>query len=140
VSPQSSSTTHYSKGEPVELKEHNWFYGNVTEEQVDVELGNGDSNVFLVRHTSNTLILSAKMKGWREDYVINNSPEGYWLKGKGQKFKSMPELIAHYQSFPIEEQQVLGVACDRTASGNRLSIDHSSCTRDVTLDTTASMR
>jgi hypothetical protein len=98
----------------VELKEYKWFYGNITEEQADVELG---PNSFLVRHTSNTLILSKKMRGRREDYVINYNPESYWLKGNGQMFKSVPELIVHYQNFPIEEQHVLGVACDRTVSG-----------------------
>jgi hypothetical protein len=100
----------------VELKEYNWFYGNVTEEQARVELS--ALNGFLVRHTSNTLILSTRMKGWRKDYVITNGPEGYWLEGKGQKFKSVSELIVHYQNFPLDKQQVLGVASDRTASGN----------------------
>jgi hypothetical protein len=41
------------------------------------------------------------------------------LDGKGQCFKSIPEVIAHYKKFPIveEDQQVLGVACDRRTSG-----------------------
>jgi hypothetical protein len=122
LSPHHSSTSYYTKGAPVELKEHNWFYGNITEEQADVELDG--SNGFLVRHSSNTFILSTRMRGWKEDYVIDHSPEGYWLKEIGQIFKSIPEMIAHYQSFPIEEQQVLGMACDRTVSGIRDDTKH----------------
>jgi hypothetical protein len=98
----------------VELKEYNWFFGNITGEQATAKLG---LNGFLVRCTSNTLILSTSMRGWRWDYIINNSPEGYWLKGKGQIFKSILEMIVHYQSFPIEEQKILVTTRDRTVSG-----------------------
>jgi hypothetical protein len=116
VTPQPLSS--YTEAAPVELDMHNWFFGNITEEQATVELSG--SNGFLVRHTSNTLILSTRMRGWRKDYVIDHSPEGYWLKEIGQIFKSVPQLIEHYQKFPIEEQQVLGVVSDRTASGNSI--------------------
>jgi dihydrofolate reductase len=51
----------------------------------------------------------------RKDYVINHSPEGYRLEGKCELFRSIQEMIAHYQRFPIEEHLVLGGS--RTASG-----------------------
>ena len=93
-----------------------WFYGNITEEQTKAELSFGNGNSFLVR---NTLTLSSKIRGWVQHTVINYGPEGYCLEGKDRHFRSVREMIAHYQNFPIdkENQQVLGKACDRKSSG-----------------------
>ena len=51
--------------------------------------------------------------------VIEHGADGYWLEGKYHCFESIPEMIAHYQEFPIDEddQQVLGMPCDRRSSG-----------------------
>jgi hypothetical protein len=113
----SSDTSLYAKGTPAELSKHGWFYGDITEQQATVELGNIHNNGFLVRHSSQTLILSIRLRGWRKDYAINYSPEGYQLEGKDLRFKSVLELIEHYQNSPIDERKVLGMPCDKTASG-----------------------
>lgn len=113
------TVSDYTKGMLPEFTDHYWFYGNISDEQATAELSLGNSNTFLVRHTSDTLMLSSRISGWRYDQVIHCSPEGYWLEGKEQQFKSITGLIAHYQKFPIEEQdqQVLGMPCDRRSSG-----------------------
>ena len=123
-SPNVSSPSHYTKGTPAELNKHHWFYGNITEEQTNVELSSGDSNHFLVRHTSDILILSFKMRGWVQHITIHHSPEGFCLEGKDRHFQSVPEMIAYYQKYPIEEKrlQVLGKACDRRSSGILISV------------------
>ena len=123
-SPNVSSPSHYTKGTPAELKKYHWFYGNTTEEQTNVELNFGDSNQFLVRHTSDILILSLQIRGWAQHITIHYSPEGYYLEGKDRHFQSVPEMIAYYQKYPIEEKhlQVLGKACDRRSSGILISV------------------
>ena len=124
-SPNVSSPSHYTKGTPAELKKYHWFYGNITEEQTNVELTfGGTSNHFLVRHTSDILILSFKIRGWIQHIPIHYSSEGYCLEGKDRHFQSVPEMIAYYQKYPIEEKhlQVLGKACDRRSSGILISV------------------
>lgn len=119
-----SNYTKYTKGKPMELDQHHWFYGSITEEQATAELSLGSGNNFLVRHTSDNLILSSKRGGWRYDTVIHHFPEGYWLEGKDHRFKSISEVIVHYQKYPIDEkdQQVLGMARDRRSSGIYLAL------------------
>ena len=119
-----SSPSHYNKGTPAELNKYHWFYGNITEEQIKAELSLGNGNHFLVRHTSDILILSLNIQGWVQHMPIHYSPEGYYLEGKDRHFKSVPEMIAYYKKNPIEEKrlQVLGKACDRRSSGILISV------------------
>ena len=70
-------------------------------------------NYFLVRQSANDLILSAKIVGWMKRFTIEQSPEGYCLKGRKNIFKTIPEMITHYQTFPVDGTQSLGTACDR---------------------------
>ena len=121
-SPNVSSPSHYTKGTPAELNKYHWFYGNITKEQTNVELTFRCSNDFLVRHTSDILILSLKIRGCVQHITIHYSPEGYHLEGKDRYFHSVPEMIAYYQKYPIEELQVLGKACDRRSSGILISV------------------
>ena len=123
-SPNVSSPSHYTKGTPAELKKYHWFYGNITEEQTKAELSLGNGNHFLVRHTSDILILSLKIRGYVQHIIIHYSPEGYYLEGKDRYFQSVPEMTAYYQKYPIEEKrlQVLGKACDRGSSGIFISV------------------
>ena len=98
---------------------YHWFYGTITEEQTKAELSYKSGNTFLVRYTSGTLILSLNIRGWQQNTVIHHSPKGYQLEWRDRYFQSVPEMIAHYQIYPIEEgsQQVLEKACDRRYSG-----------------------
>ena len=114
-----SPPSHYTKGTPAELNKYHWFYGNITEKETKVELCFSNSNTFLVRYTSDILILSSTIRGWVQHTIIHYSPEGYCLEGKDKHFWSVPELIAHYQIYPIDDEyrQVLGKACDRRSSG-----------------------
>ena len=110
--------SEYSKGVPVELTKHDWFYGEMTEEQVERVLSCGNDNRFLVRQLRNSLILSSRILGWRHCYVIKRSPTGYYLEGKDMYFKNISEMLTHYKKVPIDENdQVLGTACDRKSSG-----------------------
>ena len=102
----------------MELIKHDWFYGEMTEEQVERVLSIGDDNIFLVRQSGNSLILSSRIRGWRHCYVIERSPRGYYLEGKDMHFKNISEMLTHYQKVPIDEnKQVLGTACNRKSSG-----------------------
>ena len=51
--------------------------------------------------------------------VILHSPEGYRLEGKERVFETVPDMIVHYQQFPIDvhQLQVLGRATDHILSG-----------------------
>ena len=75
----------------------------------------------LVRQSADDLILSAKMKGWIKHFTINRSPEGYCLQGRNMIFKTIPEMITHYQMFPVDGTQKLGTACDRLTPSMKLT-------------------
>lgn len=100
-------------GVPEELRKCRWFRGKITEEQAEAELSVGRYNEFLVRYTNNTLILSARTAGWIHHDIINHGPHGYHLEGRDVHFRSISEMIEHYQEFPITERcnQVLGIPC-----------------------------
>ena len=118
-SPNLTPHTQYTKGILADLKKYHWFYGNITEEQTKAELNIGIGNIFLVQHNSDHLIISFRIRGWDQHTAVHYSPEGYCLEGKDKHFRSIPEMIAHYQKYPIEEKylQVLGRGCDRRSSG-----------------------
>ena len=73
----------------------------------------------MVRHTSDTVILSSRINGWSRHDVITRSPKGYCLDQKEEWFQTMSEMIEHYTQFPINEKfkQVLGNPSDRQSSG-----------------------
>ena len=70
-------------------------------------------NHFLVRQSANDLILSARLQGWMKHFTINRSPGEYSLQGRKNIFKTIPEMITHYQTFPVDGTHKLGTACDR---------------------------
>ena len=108
----------YSKGVPVELTEHDWYH-ELTKEQAESALSIGKGNRFLIRPSANNLVLSSRILGWQHHYVIESSPRGYTLEGKNEYFKSISEMLTHYQRVPIDEKndQLLGTAFDRTYPG-----------------------
>ena len=101
----------------MELTKYNWFHGTITEEQAESALSIGNCNLFLVRQSGNYLILSTRIQGWRHHYVINRSPRGYCLEGKNEYIKSISKMLKHYEKVPIENDQVIGIACNRKTSG-----------------------
>ena len=109
----------YCKGNPADLTTRNWFHGSISEEQANTALSTSNHNKFLVRQSNHSLILSNKINGWKSHSIIHHSPEGYRLEGKERVFKTVPEMIAHYQKFPISNRnlQVLGTPIDKAASG-----------------------
>ena len=99
----------YSQGKPADLLQYDWYHGNISREQADLAMKlSGSNNPFLVRNSGHTLILSKQILGWNSHDTIHCSPEGYHLEGKEEVFKSVPEMISHYQRYPIEGDQVLG--------------------------------
>ena len=78
-------------------------------------------NYFLVRQSANDLILSARLHGWMKHLTINRSPEGYCLQERKKLFKTIPEMITHYQMFPVDGTQSLGTACDRLTPSMKLT-------------------
>ena len=108
-----TTTGVYCKGFPADLIRYHWYYGKITEEETISVLYQEISNCYLVRQSANDLILSAKIKGWIKHFTINQSPEGYCLQGRNTIFKTIHEMITHYQTFPVERTQKLGTACDR---------------------------
>ena len=101
----------------MELTKHDWFYGEMTDEQVERVLSIKNQNNFLVRQSGNSLILSSRLQGTRHCSVIERSPRGYYLEGKDMHFKNISEMLTHYQKVPIDEnEQVLGTACNRKSS------------------------
>ena len=107
----------YAKGKPVDLLQHKWYHGNISDEQVNKALGYTNNNVFLVRQSGSNLILSKRMFGWVSHDIIHHSPEGYRLEGKEKVFESVAEMIAHYQQFPITGDQILGSPADKQLQG-----------------------
>ena len=107
-----------------DLTKYHWYYGEITEEETMSVLYKQSEilkhNCFLVRQSDN-LILSAKIKVWIKHFTINQSPEGYCLQGKNTIFKTIPEMITHYQTFPVEGTQKLGTACDRLTPSMKIT-------------------
>ena len=61
-----------------------------------------------MRVAQNNLILSKSINGWISHDIIQRSFKGYQLEYGDRIFKSVPEMIAHYQHYPIEGTQMLG--------------------------------
>ena len=103
----------YSHGNPSELTSFNWYHGTITREQADAALSMGRDNEFLIWQSTNNLVLSMRINGWASHNMIQRSSSGYCLNRKSRGFRSVPEMVAHYQQFPICEstQQVLATAC-----------------------------
>ena len=87
--------------------------------------GGGNYNWFLVRQSSNDLLLTSQREGWYYHHLINYSTEGYCLEGKKKIFKTIAEMILHYLTFPIDtgSKQILGIGCDRKSKIN----SHTAC-------------
>ncbi len=87
----------------------------MSKEEAEIATGMGNFNRFLVQQSSNDLFLTSKRKGWIYHHLINYSTEGYSLEGKEKMFKTIPEMILHYLTFPIDtgSKQILGIGCDR---------------------------
>ena len=108
----------YSKGQPVDLMKYDWYHGSISEEQAEGVLARSPNNAFLVRDSHKNLMLSKRINGWPSHDIIHRSPLGYHLEGKEEMFKSVPEMIAHYQQFPIRHSHhILGGAVDKHVSG-----------------------
>ena len=105
-----------------QMKQHYWFHGGIDEDQAEALLSKGESNRFLVRSTLNGLVLSLRISGWSHHLPINHTtPEGFcYLRRKNGCFKSIAEMIAHYQRYPIDfitPNQTLGHPSDRKSTG-----------------------
>ena len=109
------SNNIYTKGEPEDLAKCKWYHGKITRDQVDAALGIGNYDKFLVRHSSNNLILSTSKRGRKVHTIIQRSPKGYQLEGESKLFGNVPEMIAHYK-------QSLGMPVESVPSGNNILI------------------
>ena len=107
----------YSKGKATDLTGFSWYHGNITEAQADLALSTYSYNSFLVRESGHNLVLSNKLNGWKSHVVIHRSPAGYCLQGKKLVFRTVSEMISHYQQFPLGNDQVLGNPVDKLQSG-----------------------
>ncbi len=105
----------YSLGEPADITQYSWYHGKMSKEEAEIAIGKEFLNNFLVRQSSNDLFLTSKRGGWIHHHLINYSTEGYCLEGKEKMFKTIPEMILHYLTFPIVtgSNQILGIGCDR---------------------------
>lgn len=110
----SRSYPHYKpitehESHPTDLTKYDWYHSNITQEQVERALKlSSPNNPFLVKKSGHTLVLSKRINGWNSHDTIHSSTEGYYLEGKDKVFKSVPEMISHYQRHPIKKGQVLG--------------------------------
>lgn len=104
-----------SENQPSDLMKFNWYHGKLTEDQAEAALNTAGGNKFVVRQTSTNLLLSKSVNGWKSHDIIHRSAMGYLLEGKTQQFLSIPEMIAFYQQFPIDDVsgQTLGTAAAR---------------------------
>ena len=104
-----------------QMKQHYWFHGGIDEDQAETLLSKGKSNRFLVRSTLSGLVLSLRISGWSHHLAINHTTEGFcYLRRKNGCFKSVAEMIAHYQRYPIDfvtPNQTLGYPCDQKSKG-----------------------
>ncbi len=95
----------------------------MSKEEAEIAI-RGIGNRFLVRQSSNDLFLTSKRRGWIYHHLIKYSTEGYCLEWKEKRFKTIPEMILHYLTFPIDtgSTQILGIGCDREGKINNLTI------------------
>ena len=103
------------------LTKHSWYHSNITKEQAEAALRLSNDNGFLVRISTDSLVLSKSLWGWLSHDIIHHSPSGYRLDGKEEAFKSVPEMITHYQHHPIDGSKVLGTAITTVPSGEHTS-------------------
>ena len=111
----------YSKGKPTDLIKYDWYYGNITEQHAILMLEGSSTNRFLVRESNQNLILTKQINGWISHDVIHRSPEGYHLEGKRGVFKTVSEMITHYQQYPIKGNQVLGRPAKKQPQGTYIA-------------------
>ena len=123
VPPNFSIISDHLVGIPSKLSKQSWFYGNITKKQAEVKLPVGSKKrQFLVRHTSNALILSSRIGVNSYHDIIEHGPDGYYLKGWRRHFKSVAEIVDYYRDVPITQDlgcnTMLGYICNRMHSGN----------------------
>ncbi len=113
----------YTVGEPTHLTLCPWYHGKMNNERAEIVLEQGDHNKFLVRQYSDDLYLSSKRKGWIHHHLIIYNTDGYRLEERENVFKTIPEMISYYCTFPvnINSNQVLGVGCENKGSFNYYS-------------------
>ncbi len=94
---------------------YHWYHGNMNKDKAERVLSEEDRNTFLVRHSSSDLFLSSKRREMVHHHLINYNTEGYHLEEKEIIFKTLPEMITHYMSSPVDSDsdEVLGIGCHR---------------------------
>ena len=108
------------------MKKLSWFYESISKAEAEVILSEEKKNCFLVRSTEDGLVLSFKISGWSYHEDIRYTPEGFcYLRRKYSWFKSIVDMIAHYQKNPVDfvsPTQTLAYSCDRKCSGKNVSL------------------
>ena len=87
-----------------------WCPSKITHDQADTEISTRSCNQFVIRHSSNNLILSKINEGRISHTIIQHSPKGYLLEGDSKFFDTIPDIIEHYK-------QSLGIAMEIIPSG-----------------------
>ena len=101
--------------------DYKWYFEDIKEDQSLIilrEQGTYD-NCFLVRTSGKKTFLSYKQSGAIKHSVIEKTLKGFDVGNKNIYFKSIPDLVTHYQKSPIFSTQLLGVPCDNSRSGNK---------------------
>ena len=110
----------FTEAEQRELHQHAWYHGCITQLQAEAALkSQTDNNGFLVRVLEDNAVLSKRICGWVSHDTIHRRPGGgYRLERQETVFTSIPEMIAHYQSNPVDNHgQVLGTGIATVPSG-----------------------
>lgn len=97
--------TIMTPSQPADLIKYHWFHGEISEEQATWALNAESGDCFLVRQTASNLVLSKKIRSRISHNIIHYSPGGYHLERIDESFETIPELLAHYLFYPINESK-----------------------------------
>ena len=89
--------TPYQRGEPVDLLQRTWYYGEMSEHLVEKKLSEFEDCRFLVWvDEESELYLSLKLTDRMSHFKIERGPGWYTVQDTFQLFPSVPDLVGYY--------------------------------------------
>ena len=87
----------YQRGEPVDLLQHSWYYGEMSVRQAEKKLSELEDSRFMIWvDKESELFLSLKLTDRMSHFKIERGPGWYTIEDTFQLFPSVPDLVGCY--------------------------------------------
>ena len=87
----------YQRGEPVDLLQHTWYYGEMSVRLAEEKLSNLEDCKFMIWvDKESELFLSLKLTDRMSHFKIERGPGWYTVQDTFQLFRSVPALVGYY--------------------------------------------